>query len=127
MYKRQARDGLIVAEGDGEAGLFLIMSGRVRSSLTTTAGTERTLRMLTPGTCFGELYVVTDNPHPVSMTADGPVEALELTRQEFAELGQGDAELRAAVLELFIFAIHDNVDRSLRALATGRVTPTTSS
>jgi len=122
-----APDELIVAEGDAEPGVFLIMSGRVRSSLTTTAGTERTLGMLTPGTCFGGPYVVTDNPHPVSMTAYGPVEALELTRQEFAQLGQGDAELRAAVLELFIFAIHDNVDRSLRALATGRVTPMTSS
>jgi glutaminase len=118
---------LIVAQGDPEAGLFLIMSGRVRSSLTTTAGTERTLGMLLPGTCFGELYVVTGNPHPVSMTAEGPVEALELTRAEFAELGHGDPELRAAVLELFIFAVHDDVDRSLRALATGRVTPTTSS
>ena len=117
---------LIVAEGDAEAGLFLILSGRVRSSLTT-AGKERTLRMLAPGTCFGELYVATGNPHLVSMTADGPVEAAELPRQESAELGQGDAELRASVLELFIFAIHDNVDRSVRALATGRVTPLTSS
>jgi glutaminase len=118
---------LIVAQGDAEAGLFLIMSGRVRSSLTTTAGTERTLGMLTPGTCFGELYVVTENPHLLSMHADGPVEALELTREEFAELEHGDPELRAAVLELFIFAVHDDVDRTLRELATGRVTPTTSS
>ena len=122
-----APDELIVAEGDAEAGLFLIMSGRVRSSLTTTAGTERTLGMLTAGTCFGQVFVVTDTPHPVTMTADGPVEAVELTREEFAKLSEEDAELRAAVLELFIFVIHDNVDRSVRALATGRVTPTTSS
>jgi len=122
-----APDELIVAEGDSESGLFLIMSGRVRSSLSTTGGMERTLGMLTPGTCFGEVFVVTDSPHPVTMTADGPVEAVELTREEFAKLGEEDAELRAAVLELFIFVIHDNVDRSVRALATGRVTPTTSS
>ena len=122
-----APDELIVAEGDAEAGLFLIMSGRVRSSLTTTAGTERTLGMLTAGTCFGQVFVVTGTPHPVTMTADGPVEAVELTREEFAKLSEEDAELRAAVLELFIFVIHDNVDRSVRALATGRVTPTTSS
>jgi glutaminase len=118
---------LIVAQGDEEAGVFLIMSGRVRSFITTAAGTERTIGILTGGTCFGELYVVTGNPHPVSMSAEARVEALELTRDEYANLTDGDPELRAAMLELFIFAVHDGVDRSLRALATGRVTPTTSS
>jgi glutaminase len=117
---------LIAAQGDTNAGLFLVMSGRVRSWLITAAGTERTVGLLAPGTCFGELYVVTGSPHPLSTTADGPVEALELTREEYAELRDGDPELAAAVLELFIFAVHDGVDRSLRALATGRVAPTTS-
>ena len=116
----------IVDEGDAQAGVFLIRSGRVRSSVSTSTGGERTLAVLTPGTCFGQLSVVTDNPHSVSMTAEGPVEAAELTRETFAEIGREDAELRAAVLEMFIFAIQDDVDRSLRGLTTGRVTPMTS-
>ena len=115
---------LIVAQGDATPGVFLIMSGRARSTLMTATGAARTVGMLTAGSCFGELYVVTDSPHPVSIIADGPVEALELTRAEYADLSDGDPELRAAVLELFIFAVHDGVDRSLRALAIGRMAPT---
>jgi glutaminase len=115
---------VIVAEGDTTAGVFLIMSGRVRSTAITAAGVERTVGLHSAGNCFGELYVVTGTPHPVSMTAEGPVEARELTREAYAELSEGDPELYAAVLELFIFAVHDGVDRTLRTLATGRMAPT---
>ena len=66
------------------------------------------------------------NPHSVSMTAEGPVEAAELTREAFAGTGQDDAELCVAVLEMFVFAIQDDVNRSLGGLTTGRVTPMTS-
>jgi CRP-like cAMP-binding protein len=115
---------VIVAEGDATAGVFLIMSGRVRSSVMNAAGVDRTVGLHSAGSCFGELYVVTGSPHPVSMTAEGPVEARELTREAYADLSDGDPELRAAVLELFIFAVHDGVDRTLRTLARGRMAPT---
>lgn len=128
LRSRSFADGeLIVAEGDAEAGVFLIVEGRVRSSLTTAAGTTRSLATLKPGTCFGDVYVVTGNPHPLTMHAQGPVEALELTRADFAEMREEDAEVRVAILSIFMYAIHDDLDRSLRALANGRVTPMTAS
>lgn len=122
LEPRSFADGeMIVAEGDAEAGVFLIMRGRVRSSLTTANGRQRSLATLTPGTCFGDVYVVTGNPHPLTMHADGPVEALELTREEFQRISREDPELRAAMLSIFMFAIHGDVDRALRALAGGRL------
>jgi glutaminase len=128
MEPRSYADGeRIVAQNDAEAGVFLIMTGRVRSSLTTAAGLERDLATLTPGTCFGDVFVATGNPHPLSMHAVGPVEALELTRAEFATIRRGGAELYAAVLGVFMYAIHDDLDRSLRALGNGRVVPMTAS
>jgi glutaminase len=116
---------LIVAEGDSEAGVVLIMRGRVRSSLRTASGATRSLATLVPGTCFGDVYVVTGNPHPLTMHAEGPVEALELTREEFAKLTMEDTEQRAAILNIFMYAIHDDLDRSLRALGTGRISSKT--
>lgn len=122
LEPRSFADGeMIVAEGDAEAGVFLIMRGRVRSSLTTANGRQRSLATLTPGTCFGDVYVVTGNPHPLTMHADGPVEVLELTREEFQRISREDPELRAAMLSIFMFAIHGDVDRALRALAGGRL------
>jgi glutaminase len=128
MTARSFGDGdLIVAEGDPESGVFLIMAGRVRSTLTTVAGLTRRLATLTPGTCFGDVYVATGTPHLTSMHADGPVECLELTRAEFQRIGEEDTELWASLLWVFMFSIHDDMDRALRSLANGRVTPMTSS
>lgn len=128
MAPRTYADGdLIVVENDPDAGVFLIMTGRVRSSLTTVAGLRRDVATLTPGTCFGDVYVATGNPHPLSMHADGPVEALELTRAEFAQIRDDDPQLHAAVLQVFMYSIHDDLDRSLRALGNGRVVPMTAS
>jgi hypothetical protein len=59
------------------------------------------------------------------MHARGTVEALELTREEFARIAEEDPELHAATLQIFMYAIHDEIDRSLRALGTGRVAPMT--
>ncbi|MDP2711961.1 MAG: glutaminase A [Solirubrobacteraceae bacterium] len=127
MTPRSYADGeLIVPEGDDEAGVFLIMSGRVRSTLTTVTGATRHLASLTPGTCFGDAYVTTDSPHPLTMRAEGPVELLELTRAAYARIRQEEPGLHATILQVFMFAIRDDLERSLSALASGRVAPTSS-
>ena len=127
MEPRVYRDGdLIVEQGDADAGVFLIMAGRVQTSLTTRAGVTRRLAQLTPGTCFGDLYVVTGHAHPLTTHAVGDVRLLELTRDQYDEICRGAPELRAELLHLFMFAIQDDVDRVLRTLANGRVTPMTS-
>ncbi|HYI35699.1 MAG TPA: glutaminase A [Thermoleophilaceae bacterium] len=126
MQEREFDDGeLIVEQGDAEAGVFLIMAGRVQSSLTTGAGVTRRLAQLTPGTCFGDLYVVTGNPHLLTMHAVGDVRLLELTRDQYDVICGEDPELRAELLHLFMFAIQDDYDRVLRTLGNGRVTPMT--
>jgi len=126
MEVREYADGeLIVEQGDAEAGVFLIMAGRVQSTLTTEAGVVRRLAQLTPGTCFGDLYVVTGNPHLLSMHAVGHVRVLELTRENYEAICHADAELRAELLHLFMFAIQDDYDRVLRTLGNGRVAPMT--
>lgn len=117
---------VIVAEGDERAGIFLVMSGRVRSTVTNAGGVPRTFAMLSPGTCFGDVYVATGNPHPATVTAIGAVRLRELTREAFAAIGEDDPALRAELLSLFMYAIHDDIDRVLGALSSGRVAPMTS-
>jgi glutaminase len=122
MQPRSYADGeSIVAESDTDAGAFLIMGGRVRCSLTTTDGVTRHLATLTPGTCFGEVYLMADGPNPLALHADGSVELFELTRNEFTKIGQEDPELWAAIIATFMFAFRNDLDRTLRSLATGRI------
>ena len=126
MEPREYDEGdVIVEQGDRDAGVFLILAGRVQSSLTTGAGVTRRLAQLTPGTCFGDLYVVTGNPHLLGMRAVGHVRLLELTRDQYEVMAQGDPEIRAELLHLFMFAIQDDYDRVLRTLGNGRVAPMT--
>jgi glutaminase len=122
LKSRSYADGdLIVREGDTEAGAFFVMRGRVRSSLTTADGIRRNLATLSPGSCFGEAYVVTGGGHPLTMHAEGPVELYELTRDEFSRIRDDNPELWSAILYMFVFAIRDDLDRALRSAAAGRL------
>jgi glutaminase len=122
MQPRSYADGdLIVAERDTDAGVFLVLGGRVRGSLTTTDGVTRHLVTLTPGTCFGEVYLVAEGPQPLALYAVGSVELFELTRTEFAKIGDEDSDLRIAIVAIFMSAFRDDLDRTLRSLATGRI------
>jgi glutaminase len=122
MQPRSYADGeLIGAERDTDTGILLIMGGRVRCSLTTTDGITRHLATLTPGTCFGEAYLVSQAPNPLALHADGPVELFELTRKEATKIGQEDPELWAALVALFMSTFRVDLDRTLRSLAAGRM------
>jgi len=126
MVPREYQDGeVIISRGDTEGGMFLVLSGRVRSSLTTEAGLLRHLAQLTPGTCFGHVYLATGDAHPVTAHAVGATRLCELTRAEYAQLCGASPQLCAALLELFLFAVHDDMDRVVGSLSRGRVTPTT--
>jgi glutaminase len=126
MVSRTYVDGdLIVRQGDREAGVFLVMAGRVEASLTPVAGPDRNLARLTPGTCFGHVYVITGDAHPLTVHAHGATRLMELTRDDYEAMSALGPELRAAVLQLFVFAIHDDMDRLVGSLGNRRVTPTT--
>ncbi len=120
MEERTYADGdVIVEQGDEESGVFLLLSGRVRQSLVL-GDRERSIATLTPGTCFGDVYLVTGNAHPMTVVADGDVQALTLTRETYAEIRDTDPVLHALMLVTFMHAIHDEQGRMLGVIAGGR-------
>lgn len=118
--RRYADQEVIVEQGDSDAGVFLVLSGRVRQSLVRPGGATRSIATLTPGTCFGDVYVVTGNPHPMTVTADGDVELLVLSRERFAQARQADPEFYLSLLEIFVHMIHDEQQRMLAVIAGSR-------
>ena len=120
MEERQYADGdVVVEQGDAESGVFLLLSGRVRQSLVR-GERERSIATLTPGACFGDVYLVTGNPHPMTVVADGDVRALTLTRETYAGIRDTDPVLHSLMLETFMHAIHDEQGRMLGVIAGGR-------
>lgn len=125
LRPREFADGEVVVEqGDREAGIFLILSGRVRQSLTRAGGQPRNIATLTPGSCFGDVYVTTDNPHPMTVTAEGETRLVEITREQFARVRDSDPEFYVALLQVFLHMIHDEQQRMLAVIAGTRTVET---
>lgn len=111
---------VIVEQGDTEAGVFLVMSGRVRQSIVRAGATSRNIATLTPGMSFGDVSVATGSPHPMTVTAEGDVRVSSLTRERFAEVRETDPALYAALLGVFMHAVHDEQARMLAVIAGTR-------
>ncbi len=83
-------------EGDAADDLFVVVRGRLR--VVTGAGSdERTLRILGPGACIGELALLTGAPRSASVQAVRDSTLLRLPRGPFVELLARDATFAAAV------------------------------
>lgn len=112
---------LIVRQGDHDAGVFFLLSGRIRSTLELPDGTALLVALLTPGATIAGAYVATGNPHPLTLRAEGDVEALELSRSRWEEIAREDHEVHAAILSIFMHAFHEDAERARMGLASGRV------
>src|SRR5262249_46900216 len=60
---------MIFRKGDRGEGLFVVLSGRVRTSIASEDGREQVLKVFGPGRTFGEVSVFDDEPQPADATA----------------------------------------------------------
>lgn len=119
LVTRTAGDGeLLARQGDDRAGAFFLCAGRVRAALDLPDGSRALVARFTPGATIAGAYLVTGNDHPLTLTAEGRVEALELTRERWGELAH-DPELHAALLTMFMHAFHEEAERA-RTLVSRR-------
>ncbi|MEQ8833436.1 MAG: glutaminase A [Miltoncostaeaceae bacterium] len=119
LVARTIVDGDVLArQGDDQAGAFFLCSGRVRASLELPEGSRALVARFTPGATIAGAYLVTGNEHPLTLAAEGRVEALELTRQGWRQLAE-DPELHAALLTMFMHAFYEEAERA-RTLVSRR-------
>ncbi len=76
---------VVVREGESGETFYLIRSGRVRVSTRGmgSQGEEIELGKMGEGSFFGEVSLLTDKPRTATVTADGDLELMELTRNDF--------------------------------------------
>ncbi|MEQ1530777.1 MAG: Crp/Fnr family transcriptional regulator [Methylococcales bacterium] len=63
------KNGTIIAEGDDTSSLYIILSGKVRVFTSDDKSKEVTLLIQEPGSYFGELALLTDEPRSASVVA----------------------------------------------------------
>lgn len=76
----------IYAEGEADAALFVIVTGRIRIDKQVNAGQQQTLQQIGAGEILGAISFVLGGEHSVSAQALGDAELLMIRRTEFDRL-----------------------------------------
>ncbi len=72
---------IIFAEGDRDARLFIVTTGRVKAFVKSGEGRHTKVRDLMDGDFFGEISLLTGEPRTATVTAAAPTELLVLDKQ----------------------------------------------
>ncbi|HTL06198.1 MAG TPA: Crp/Fnr family transcriptional regulator [Gemmatimonadales bacterium] len=93
-----AKGAVIVLHGDAGEALFLIRSGQVKVTVASEDGREVILSVLGPGSFFGEMALVDDEPRSAHVIAMEDTTILQLRREDFRNRLKAAPELGIALL-----------------------------
>ncbi|HSR12400.1 MAG TPA: Crp/Fnr family transcriptional regulator [Thermodesulfobacteriota bacterium] len=96
----------IFSEGDEGAGLYIVVSGRVKIFKVSMEGKEQILHIFGPGEPFGEVAVFTGRRFPAHAEALEESRAFFFPRREFIELIQKDPSLALNMLAVLSQRLH---------------------
>jgi CRP/FNR family transcriptional regulator len=99
--RRYRASETIFSEGESCAGLYLVLSGRVRLFRVSPEGREVVVRVLGPGHTFAEPAVFDEGPLPASAVAMEPSTVALLPKRDVFALVEGYPPVMRAVLRLF--------------------------
>jgi CRP-like cAMP-binding protein len=89
----------IIEQGKIGIGLFIIESGRVEVVRERRDGTKVVLEPLGPNQFFGELSLLDEEPRTASVIATEPTVCLAITRLDFLDVLQEDAEIAILMMK----------------------------
>ena len=96
--RRYPKGAALYYEGDPGHGLYLIESGTVKLSLSSSDGREDVLALVGPGEYIGDLALLDGDPHAADAVAKDDCEVLLLQRAEFLRFLAGRAAAAAELL-----------------------------
>jgi len=111
-----ARGDLVIHRGDRAAGLFLILSGSVSSTVTDQSGAVHRIMTLSAGMSFGEMTMMIDSRFLNDVRADTEVTVAVLTTERYTEMASEEPKLKLALLERLASGAYEQLDVMLRAL-----------
>ncbi len=84
--KEYAKNQVLFLEGDKGDAFFLLVQGAVKIYKTSPSGQETVLKLLSPGTFFGEVILFEQREYPVSAVALSGSLAVQIPREQFMSL-----------------------------------------
>ncbi len=92
---------LIFKEGDQPDSFFIVISGKIKVFVSSPEGEEKILAQLEPGDGFGEISLLTGEPHRNSTKTIIPTSLLVLTKKYFDKLCFHNPEVSMAFIKSF--------------------------
>ena len=93
---------IIVSEGEPGAGLFLLIAGAVKVFARNPSGHNLPVGLLSEGTFFGEMSLLSGKPRNATVTATCPVELLELPKPLLDAIAISHPRVRDIVDALYL-------------------------
>ncbi|MDP6125756.1 MAG: Crp/Fnr family transcriptional regulator [Candidatus Latescibacteria bacterium] len=116
VSKRFPKENLIVLAEDEGNSLFVIVTGRVKVSITSEDGREVIFSLLSDGECFGEMSLLDGQPRSATVTAASDTDVLMLRRQDFLRLLEQVPQIGIKLLSVFTGRLR-RADRKIESLA----------
>ena len=102
LHERHYRTGdLIFRKGDRCDGLFIVLSGRVRTSIASVDGREQVLKVFGTGRSFADIPVFDDEPVPADAVSAVDSTIAILPQRDVLDLLRRHPELGLNVIRLF--------------------------
>jgi CRP-like cAMP-binding protein len=92
---------VIARKGDRCEGLCIVLSGRVRTVITSEEGREQVLKVFGPGRTFGDIPVFDDEPNPADAVAVTESTIAVVPQAEILDLLRRHPDLCIDVIRLF--------------------------
>jgi len=94
-----AQGQVVFREGDLGRSLYIIKFGTLVASSAGESGHNVRLVRLGPGDFIGDMALIEIHPHSMTVTAETPVQLLELTNRDLFRLWQDDVQAYVMVLQ----------------------------
>lgn len=88
----------LFSEGDPGESMYLVAEGAVRIGKKVHGEGEEALAVLRPGSWFGELSIIDDQPRSADATAEAESLLWSLSREDFRDLVDSDPAVAVALL-----------------------------
>jgi CRP-like cAMP-binding protein len=102
LRERHYRAGAVIFRKDERCeGLFIVLSGRVRTSITSLEGREQVLKVFGPGRTFADIPVFDDEPLPADAVAVTDSTVVIVSQRDVRDLLRRHPAVALDVIRLF--------------------------
>ncbi|MDX1776021.1 MAG: sigma 54-interacting transcriptional regulator, partial [Desulfobulbales bacterium] len=119
LSRAQSRDvpehGVIFNQGDESQNFFIVISGTVRIFRTGEDEQESTVAFLKEGEGFGEVSLLTGEPHSATAVAVKPTNLLVFSKEEINSLIVSDPDISLALIKGFASRLNQKDEEIVRA------------